>query len=157
MILTKAGSYIVLCLSVLLLAACASGTGMSSAHKQQLQQLTPAERDKLGNETASIMRSRQLNTHKSGEISMQGIDYRARDDTFVYRMRIHNLASPNSLNRAQRSELHTQIQRAFRRTICRDRTVGDMVRHGNYAIELRVTTRNGAQLIPPMRITKADC
>ena len=43
MIPTKAGSYIVLCLSVLLLAACASGTGMSSAHKQQLQQLTPAE------------------------------------------------------------------------------------------------------------------
>ncbi len=155
MIPTKAGSYIALGLSVLLLAGCA--TGMSSAQRQQLQQLTPSERDKLGNETASIMRSRQLNTHKSGEISMQGIDYRARDDTFVYRMRIHNLASPNSLNRAQRSELHNQIQRDFRRTICRDRTVGDMVRHGNYAIELRVTTRNGAQLIPPMRITKADC
>ena len=154
MIPTKAGSYIALGLSVLLLAGCA--TGMSSAQRQQLQQLTPSERDKLGRETAKAA-SRQPNVHKSGEITMQGIDYRARDDTFVYRMRIHNLASPNSLNRAQRSELHNQIQRDFRRTICRDRTVGDMVRHGNYAIELRVTTRNGAQLIPPMRITKADC
>ena len=129
---------------------------MSSAQRQQLQQLTPSERDKLGRETAKAA-SRQPNVHKSGEITIQSIDYRASDDTFVYRMRIHNLASPNSLNRAQRSELHNQIQRDFRRTICRDRTVGDMVRHGNYAIELRVTTRNGAQLIPPMRITKADC
>ena len=99
MILTKAGSYIVLCLSVLLLAACASGTGMSSAHKQQLQQLTPAERDKLGRETAKAA-SRQPNVHKSGEITIQSIDYRASDDTFVYRMRIHSLANPNSLNRA---------------------------------------------------------
>ena len=154
MIPTKAGSYIALGLSVLLLAGCA--TGMSSAQRQQLQQLTPSERDKLGRETAKAA-SRQPNVHKSGEITIQSIDYRASDDTFVYRMRIHNLASPNSLNRAQRSELHNQIQRDFRRTICRDRTVGDMVRHGNYAIELRVTTRNGAQLIPPMRITKADC
>ena len=154
MIPTKAGSYIALGLSVLLLAGCA--TGMSSAQRQQLQQLTPSERDKLGRETAKAA-SRQPNVHKSGEITIQSIDYRASDDTFVYRMRIHNLASPNSLNRAQRSELHNQIQRDFRRTICRDRTVGDMVRHGNYAIELRVSARNGGQLTPPVRITKADC
>ena len=154
MIPTKAGSYIALGLSVLLLAGCA--TGMSSAQRQQLQQLTPSERDKLGRETAKAA-SRQPNVHKSGEITIQSIDYRASDDTFVYRMRIHSLANPNSLNRAQRSQFRNEVQRGFRRIICRDRTVGDMVRYGNYAVEVRVSTRNGAQLVAPVRITKADC
>ena len=157
MLSIQAGKYILLCSSVLLLAACASGTRMSGEQRQYLQQLTPKERDALGRETANVMRSRSINTDKNAEVSMQGIDYRARDDAFVYRVRVNTVATPNSMTRAQRSQLHDKFKRDFRRTICRDRSVGDMVRHGNYAIELRVSARNGGQLTPPVRITKADC
>ncbi len=144
-------------MACLLLASCAGGgSSLSNSQKHQMQKLTAAQRDAIGRQTANDLRQRGFD-RRSGDMEVQGVDYRAGDDTFVYRLRTHAVAKASDFDRSQRQQLQQQLAGGLGKLFCRDRGMRDLMQHGRYAFELRINARDGRSLSNPVRVTAADC